>query len=104
MKQQKTFLFDLDGVIVDTAKYHFLAWKKIANQLGIEFTEQHNELLKGVSRIRSLEIILELDNKHISDHEFETLLIQKNVDYLSYIEKMDESEILAGVVETLSFI
>ncbi len=104
MKQQKTFIFDLDGVIVDTAKYHFLAWKKVADQLGIEFTQQHNELLKGVSRIRSLEIILELGHQQISDSEFETLLAQKNADYLSYIEKMDESEILVGVLDTLEFI
>ena len=56
----KAFIFDLDGVIVDTAKYHYLAWKKIASGLGIEFTHEHNELLKGVSRVRSLDIILEL--------------------------------------------
>jgi beta-phosphoglucomutase len=50
MANTKAFIFDLDGVIVDTAKYHYLAWLKIANQLGIEFTHEHNELLKGVSR------------------------------------------------------
>ena len=62
MKKVKAFIFDLDGVIVDTAKYHYLAWKKIANQLDIDFTHEHNELLKGVSRVRSLDIILELGN------------------------------------------
>ena len=56
----KTFIFDLDGVIVDTAKYHFLAWQKLAQELGIEFTPEHNEQLKGVSRVRSLDIILGL--------------------------------------------
>lgn len=104
MMQEKTFIFDLDGVIVDTAKYHFLAWKKIANNLGIDFTHQHNELLKGVSRVRSLEIILELGNIQISEDNFEEILIQKNEDYLKYIDKMDASEILEGVLEKLNFI
>ncbi len=99
-----TYIFDLDGVIVDTAKYHFLAWKNLAEELEIEFTHEHNELLKGVSRIRSLEIILELGNKQISDAEFDRLLHKKNTEYLSYIEKMDESEILPGVLEKLNFI
>ncbi len=99
-----TYIFDLDGVIVDTAKYHFLAWKKLADELGIDFTHEHNELLKGVSRIRSLEIILELGNIQISDAEFDRCLNQKNKDYLTYIDKMDESEILPGVLDALNFI
>ncbi len=99
-----TYIFDLDGVIVDTAKYHFLAWKKLAEELGIEFTHEHNELLKGVSRIRSLEIILEIGQKRISDPDFDRLLIQKNKDYLAYIDKMDASEILPDVIKTLDFI
>ena len=104
MKEKKTFIFDLDGVIVDTAKYHFLAWKKLADQLGINFTHQHNEQLKGVSRVRSLEIILGIGNKEVSEEVFEQLLEQKNNDYLGYIEKMDESEILVGVMEVLNFV
>lgn len=104
MKKDKTFIFDLDGVIVDTAKYHFLAWKKLADELGIDFTHEHNEQLKGVSRVRSLEIILELGEKEVSKADFETLLTRKNEDYLSYIEKMDKSEILVGVLDTLNFV
>src|SRR5690606_9134762 len=100
----KTFIFDLDGVIVDTAKYHFLAWKKLADELGIDFTHEHNEQLKGVSRIRSLEIILELGKKEVSKADFEMLLTRKNEDYLRYIEKMDENEILVGVLDTLNFV
>ena len=65
----KAFIFDLDGVIVDTAKYHYLAWKKLANNLNIDFTHEHNELLKGVSRVRSLEIILGLGNVEASDEQ-----------------------------------
>ena len=55
---KRGFIFDLDGVIVDTAKYHYLAWKNLANELGFDFTEEQNEQLKGVSRVKSLEILL----------------------------------------------
>ncbi|MBL7794309.1 MAG: HAD hydrolase-like protein, partial [Saprospiraceae bacterium] len=54
----KACIFDLDGVIVDTAKYHFIAWRRLANSLGFDFTEADNEKLKGVSRMESLDLIL----------------------------------------------
>lgn len=101
---KKTFIFDLDGVIVDTAKYHFLAWQRLAAQLGIEFTPEHNEQLKGVSRVRSLEIILALGNIEASKEEKEEWLLQKNTEYLSYIEEMDEREILPGVMQVLEYL
>src|SRR6478609_11158575 len=101
---KKAFVFDLDGVIVDTARYHFLAWQKIAADLGIEFTPEHNEELKGVSRVRSLEIILKLGNIEASEENKNKWLHQKNEDYLAYIENMDESEILPGVLNILEFI
>ena len=66
---QYGFLFDLDGVIVDTAKYHFLAWKRLADELDIPFTEQDNDRLKGVSRMASLEIILEIGNRTMTEDE-----------------------------------
>lgn len=100
----KAFIFDLDGVIVDTAKYHYLAWQKIASELGIEFTLEHNELLKGVSRVRSLDIILELGKVEASQEDKDKWLIQKNEDYLSYLVDMDESEILPGVLPVLKFL
>jgi beta-phosphoglucomutase len=101
---KKAFIFDLDGVIVDTAKYHFLAWQKLANQLGIEFTHEHNEELKGVSRVRSLDLILELGNTTASQEDKNKWLIQKNEDYLSYLVDMDEREILPGVVKVLEYL
>lgn len=104
MANTKAFIFDLDGVIVDTAKYHYLAWLKIANQLGIEFTHEHNELLKGVSRVRSLDIILELGKITASQEDKDKWLIQKNEDYLSYLVDMDESEILPGVMPVLKYL
>ena len=94
-------IFDLDGVIVDTAKYHFLAWKNLADDLGFEFTEANNELLKGVSRVRSLEILLDLGKTTISESEKQKLLISKNEEYLEYIKKMDTTEILPGASELL---
>ena len=100
----KAFIFDLDGVIVDTAKYHYLAWQKIANELNIEFTLEHNELLKGVSRVRSLDIILELGKIEASQEDKNRWLFQKNEDYLSYLVDMNESEILPGVFTILKFL
>ncbi len=98
---KKAFIFDLDGVIVDTAKYHFLAWQNLANSLGISFSEEQNEQLKGVSRVRSLEKILEWGNKTISEEEFTRLMTKKNEEYLVYISKMDTSEILPDVPRVL---
>ena len=101
---KKAFIFDLDGVIVDTAKYHYLAWKKIANDLDIEFTHEHNELLKGVSRVRSLDIILGLGNVEASQEQKNQWLIQKNEEYLTYLVDMDSNEILPGVMSVLEFL
>src|SRR6056297_1818468 len=92
------FIFDLDGVIVDTAKYHYLAWKKLANELGFEFTQEQNELFKGVSRKRCLEILLDIGSITATQEQFDGWMVDKNVDYLAYIENMDASEILPDVV------
>lgn len=101
---KKGFIFDLDGVIVDTAKYHYLAWKKLANELGFEFTEEQNELLKGVSRIRSLEILLNIGKVELSEKKKQELLIAKNEEYLEYVSKMTSDEILPGIQEVLLFL
>ncbi len=101
---KKAFIFDLDGVIVDTARYHFLAWQKLAQELGIEFTPEHNEELKGVSRVRSLDIILELGKVTASQEDKNRWLVQKNEDYLSYLKDIDNSEILPGVIPILQFL
>jgi len=94
-------IFDLDGVIVDTAKYHFLAWKRLADMLGIPFSEKENEKLKGVSRIESLEIILNLSDKKYTDDEKARLAEIKNTWYVEYISSMTPSEILPGAIELL---
>lgn len=100
----KAFIFDLDGVIVDTAKYHFLAWKNLAESLDISFSEEENEHLKGVSRVKSLQKILEWGDKTISEDEFNRLMAEKNEEYLAYVEKMTEDDILPGVIEILNYI
>ncbi len=101
---KKAFIFDLDGVIVDTARYHFLAWQKLATQLGINFTTAHNEQLKGVSRVRSLDIILDLGKVNAHQEDKKLWLKQKNDDYLSYLKDIDNSEILPGVMPILEFL
>jgi len=98
------FIFDLDGVIVDTAKYHYLAWRKLANELGFEFTKEQNELFKGVSRKRCLEILLDIGNVKATQEQFNTWMVEKNLDYLAYIEKMNASEILPDVPRVLEYL
>lgn len=97
----KAAIFDLDGVIVDTAKYHYLSWKRLALELGFQFTEKDNERLKGISRIRSLEILLEIGGMKFDEKEMHELASKKNDWYVEYIVKMDESEILPGAKEQL---
>lgn len=101
---KKAFIFDLDGVIVDTAKFHFLAWQNLAKTLNIQFTEAENEQLKGVSRVESLKKILEWGNTAVSDSDFEMLMANKNEEYLSYVDQMTESDILPGVKSVLNFL
>jgi len=93
----KACIFDLDGVIVDTAHYHFLAWRRLAKEIGIDLTIEDNERLKGVSRMRSLEIILELGGISLSEHDKETLANKKNSWFVDYLERMAPEEIFPGV-------
>ena len=101
---RKGFIFDLDGVIVDTAKYHYFAWSELAKKIDIPFSKEDNEHLKGVSRIRSLEKILNWGNKELDQDQFNRLLEEKNQEYLSYVNKMTKDEILPDVPRVLSFL
>lgn len=98
----KAAIFDLDGVLVDTARYHYLAWKRLARQLGFEFREIDNELLKGVSREKSLEILLATGNITADETEKKKLLSAKNAMYVEYISGLDMKDILPGTLECLS--
>lgn len=95
----KGAIFDLDGVLVDTARFHYLAWKEIADELGIEFTEIQNERLKGVSRMASLEILLEIGHKELSEQEKEELAEKKNRQYVQMLQKLTPSDTLSGARE-----
>jgi beta-phosphoglucomutase len=99
MNNIQACIFDLDGVIVDTAVYHYKAWKRLANELGFDFTEEQNELLKGVSRTRSLEIILDIGGVIKTDAEKEELAARKNAWYVDMITQMKPDEILPGAKE-----
>lgn len=93
----KAVIFDLDGVIVDTAHYHYLAWKKLAQELGIDLTPEDNEKLKGISRMQSLEIILDLGGVSLGERDKARLAHKKNTWFVDFIERMAPEEIFPGV-------
>ena len=104
MQSIKAIIFDLDGVLVDTARFHYKAWKKLAQQLEIDFGQQENEQLKGVSRVDSLKKILSWGGKTLSPEEFDRLMKAKNDDYLGYVNNMSAEDLLPGVAESLQFL
>ncbi len=100
--QIRACLFDLDGVLVDTAKYHFIAWKRLAESIGVPYTEHDNEQLKGVSRVESLEYILRKGNVEKPDSEKLRLMDTKNTWYLELVATMKPDELLPNVWDFLS--
>ena len=98
----KACLFDLDGVLVDTAVYHYQAWKRLANTMGFDFTEEQNEQLKGVSRVESLNKILAWGGVEKTEAEKEELATLKNSWYVEMITKMTPAEVLPGTVDFLT--
>ncbi|MGB2413237.1 MAG: beta-phosphoglucomutase [Schleiferiaceae bacterium] len=97
----KGFLFDLDGVIVDTAVFHFQAWRRLAQKLGGDFTEEQNEQLKGVSRVDSLNKIIEWTGATVSDEEFQSLMVEKNEWYLELVQGLGPQDALPGALNFL---
>jgi beta-phosphoglucomutase len=93
----KACIFDLDGVVVDTARYHYLAWRRLATEMGFDFSPEHNERLKGVSRLRSLEILLEIGGLSMSDAEMINAANRKNAWYVDFISALTPDDILSGV-------
>jgi beta-phosphoglucomutase len=100
----KGFIFDLDGVIVDTAKFHYLAWRKLANNLGFDISKDQNEQLKGISRVKSLELILGWGKVKLSQDEFMEQMAMKNDNYLSYISTMTKKDLLPGVSNIIDYL
>ena len=103
MRKYSMAIFDLDGVLTDTAKYHYLAWKALAGRLGFDFTPEQNERLKGVSRWRSLEILLETGGLSgaFTEDEKTRMMDEKNSLYVSYIQKLTPADILPGAGDVL---
>jgi beta-phosphoglucomutase len=104
IRQMQAAIFDLDGVIVDTAKYHYLAWKRLASEYGFDFSERDNERLKGVSRMRSLDILLEIGRLQVDEATKLRMAQQKNEWYVNYIRRIDQSELLPGAKEYLLYL
>ena len=100
---KKGLVFDLDGVITDTAKFHYIAWKNMAERLGIIIDEKFNEQLKGISRIESLERILEFGGKAdvYTEEEKEKLAAEKNTEYVELLEELTPADILPGLLSVL---
>jgi beta-phosphoglucomutase len=97
-------VFDLDGVITDTAHYHFLAWKQLAEELGIQIDEVFNERLKGVSRMDSLELILQEGNRQndLSMLEKEEMAAKKNLHYCEFLKDLTPKDVLPGILELIA--
>ena len=102
LRPMKAALFDLDGVIVDTARYHYIAWREMANGLGFDLTPEQNERLKGVSRMESLDIVLDIGGVELNQEEKTRLGAAKNARYVQMVSRMDPSEILPGAKEYLA--
>ncbi len=101
----KAAIFDLDGVIVDTARFHFLAWKRLAEELGFSFTQRDNERQKGVSRMESLEVLLEVGGiTGLSPERKEELATKKNEWYKEYLYEMTPAELLPGAKDFLEYL
>lgn len=94
-------IFDLDGVIVDTANFHYKAWKRLANELGFDLTPEQNEKMKGISRMESLDMLLEIGNIEADRKEKKKLADLKNGWYRDYISEMQPNDLLPGVIDLM---
>ena len=100
----KAVIFDLDGVLVTTDDCHYLAWKKLADEENIYFDRDINERLRGISRMESLEIVLEKAEKQYSDEEKKEMAERKNSYYVSLVKEIDQSALIDGAIEFISYV
>jgi len=98
-RELKAVIFDLDGVIADTARFHYMAWKKLASEIGIDLKEEFNEKLKGVARMESLDLILSISDKKYQDKKKIEMANRKNRYYQGFIEIISKHDLLPGVLE-----
>ena len=100
MSEIRGFIFDLDGVLVDTAKFHFLAWKRLAREtFGFELTEELNEQFKGVNRVACMKLLCQWTGAALSDGDFSAMTDRKNGWYVEYVERMTPEDVLPGALE-----
>lgn len=97
----KACIFDMDGVIVDTADHHYEAWRKVAKVIGYDFTPEMNEKLKGISRMDSLNMMIDLLDAEVSESDKQSLCEIKNQHYLDSIKNLDHQAILPGIEDLL---
>ena len=99
-------IFDLDGIITDTAHFHFLAWKQLAEEIGISIDEEFNERLKGISRMDSLELILQEGNRQhdFTSIEKEEMAERKNANYVNYLDELTPEHVLPGIMDLIKSI
>ena len=101
-KPNRTFIFDLDGVITETSEYHFMAWKTVCKKIGYDLTRKKNEELKGVNRNKCLDMIMEWAKIRLSEKEIESLLETKNNIYKDYIKDLNENDVCEGVLNFIN--
>ncbi|MGO1243777.1 MAG: beta-phosphoglucomutase [Sphingobacterium sp.] len=104
IKQADAVIFDLDGVLVDTAVFHFKAWQRLAKSFGFNFTTADNEQLKGISRMDSLDLIINWAKLQPTSLERLAYAEQKNIWYLELVEQMTKGEVLPGCIELLDYL
>ena len=101
MGKLKGFIFDLDGVITDTAEYHYLGWKKLADEENMEFDREFNEKFRGVSRMECLDLLLEANNRKVTPEERKELAERKNNYYQEYLKNISKDNLLDGIEDVL---
>ena len=101
-KQNRAFIFDLDGVITETSEFHYMAWKTICKKIGYDLTRKKNEELKGVNRSKCLDMIMEWAKIRLSEKEIESLLEAKNKIYKDYIKDLNENDVCEGVLNFIN--
>lgn len=102
-KKYRGAIFDLDGVLADTARFHYLAWKDLADKLGFDFTAEHGEGIKGIARMEALDVVLRVGNRQndFSEAEKERMADEKNALYVSHISEINANELLPGALTLL---
>ncbi|MCF8009103.1 MAG: beta-phosphoglucomutase [Halanaerobiales bacterium] len=101
MKSLKGFIFDLDGVITDTAEYHYLGWKRLAKEEQMEFDRKFNDKFRGVSRMRCLDMLLKENNREVTPQERKEMAERKNSYYREYLKTISKDNLLSGIEEIL---